>query len=44
MKVPLGGGPATLLADATNSPSDIVVDTTSVYWIDFDSVLKASPK
>jgi hypothetical protein len=33
MKVPVGGGEATTIASGQDSPTQIVVDSTNVYWV-----------
>jgi hypothetical protein len=42
MKVPVDGGPVTMLASG-GGPS-IAVDATSVYWTNGDGVVKLTPK
>lgn len=36
MKVPLGGGDPVALASGLTSPTSVVIDGTSVYWVDRD--------
>jgi hypothetical protein len=44
MSVPLGGGTATTLASGQDEPSYIAVDSSSVYWITKETVMKLTPK
>jgi hypothetical protein len=47
MKVPLGGGTPMTLASGQSSAGSIVVDATSVYWVNNTAngtVMKLTPK
>ena len=44
MKVPIGGGTATTLAIAQDTPWGIAVDDSSVYWAANTTVVRLSPK
>ncbi len=44
VKVAVGGGSPVTIADHQDSPAEIVVDSTSVYWSGKDGITKATPK
>jgi hypothetical protein len=44
VKVAVGGGSPVTIADHQDSPAEIVVDSTSVYWSGKDGITKATPR